>query len=140
MRIAARTRFQASLTATVLGFTLASLAQPGTTHFPRPPHHDMVKALDKKGMPRSTVDVGLPATTAGKIAGSCASEIDRLEHDAINQLRSAAQREPRQSSRPGSQRLGPWQGHEHGSPISFSYRSPQAGQTSHASASTARRR
>jgi len=140
MRISASTRFLASLTATVLAFALASLAQPARTRFPRPPHHDVAKTLDGKSLPRSTVDAGLPATAAGRFGGSHASEIDRLEHDAVNQLRSAAQREPRQSSGPGNQRLGHWQGREHGSPINFSYRSPRASQTSRSSASTGRRR
>lgn len=92
------------------------------------------KALNTRGLPRSTVAAG----SAGKLT-SGHSELDRLEHQASNQLQAESRHQARPASAPVH--LVHAQSSSHESEIHFSYHSPSSQMSrASASASSGRRR
>jgi hypothetical protein len=131
-RVQSGIRFSAALTAVLFALTLVSAAQPPSRHYVQ--RHGVAPSSISKKLPRSTVDVRLPAV---KLASANAADLQRIEHATVSQLHAESRSESR-AARFGAPRLGDARQHEHSAAINFSYHAPQSG--SRGAGSVARRR
>jgi hypothetical protein len=126
--------------ALVLVLIASGVAQPvkhsQISHSSQTRHYESIKALNTNGLPRSTVAGGPSAAATGRSA-SGHSELDRLEHQATNQLAAESRHGVWPTSTTAHFFHPP--APSHGSDINFSYHGPH-GQTTKSSASTGRRR